>query len=503
LPHLIDLLPAADPPREERLSRHCVLTALARLTGRSVGLEYRFVPDNPPDARADWRAWYAANRDYLYTPADGADPRGRRVAVDLEAKLARTPADVYRRDRPRVRQADVRAWRDDPGYEAALREYCFGVLLDSTDGRSGEIFQLAAVPGPRALAALHGMCELETDVDDAYHLITALGERGDPASLPVIERVPRPAGGKADRSHAEERRAHEVERLRLRVKHGPALAGKPLYAEQQHLYLRCLDGDRGVAELVAELGNRDHDVFLATHAEVAGYVDRAEVRAALRRVAADDTRPDRAKAEAHAALTRLGEAGSLAHLRRSLAHPTPMVRLTAAKGLWRLGHRDGVRTLIELLDARPLETGQEGIRVGEGSFTVTAVRGGTVDAVRGACVLLGEIGDTSAVEPLRRLLSGNLNGVAEGGGGGTAWAGRPDAVALARLGDFTGIPVLRAAVARGDRIDVVPGRSAVGDFVAIGRRPFAAELLPLLAHHDAQKRASAARDILVLLDGGR
>lgn len=503
LPHLIDLLPADAPGREGRFSRECVLTALARLTGRSVGLDHRFVPDDPPDVRADWRAWYAANRDYLYTPADGADQRGRRVTVDLEAKLARTPTDVYRRDRPRVRLDDVRVWRDDPGYEAALREYCFGVLPDTTDGRHGAIYELSAVPGPRALAALHGMCDLMTDADDAYHLITVLGERGDPASLAVIERVPRRAGEKAAKSRAEERRAWELERLRLRSKHGAALAGKPFDAEQQHLYLRCLDGDAGVAALAAELDDRGHDVFLARHAEVAGYVDRPEVRAALRRVADDATRPDRARVEAHAALARLGEAGSLAYLRRSLAHPAPMARLRAAEGLWRLGHRDGVRTLVELLDARPLETGQEGLRVGEGSFTVTAVRGGTLDAVRGACRLLGEIGDVSAVAPLRRLLAENLNGVAEGGGSGTAWPGRPDAVALARLGDFSGVPVLRAAIARGDRIDVVPGRSSVGAFVQIGLRRFVPELLPLLDHRDAEKRAGAARDILVLLDRGR
>lgn len=503
LPHLIDLLSAdPDPPEPERAFQQCVLHALGQLTGHAVGLGRRFVLTEPSDTRDKWRTWYAANRDYLFTPPAGADPRGPRVRVDLEAKLARTPVDDYRRGRPRVRAEDVLAWRDDPGYEAALREFCYSVLLDTADGRTAAIYQLADVPGPRALAALHGMCELAADADDAYHLVMVLGERGDPASLPAIERIPRSAA-RGGHSPGEERRALEVERLRLRAKYGRELERKPFDAGQQRLYLRCLDGGPGVAELVAGLEDPGHDCLLQSHAEVAGYVDRPEVRAALARVAAATTRTHQAKAHAHAALARLGAADSLAHLRRALAHPHPGVRLAAARGLWRLGRRDGARTLVELLDARPLETGGEGVRVGDGSFTVTAVRGGTLEAVRGACVLLGEMGEAAAVPPLRRLLAENLNGVLAGGGSGTGWPGRPDAVALARLGDFSGLPALRAAVAAGDPIDVVRGRSADGDFVAIGLRRLVPDLIPLLAHRDPGKRAAAARDILILLDRGR
>jgi hypothetical protein len=196
-------------------------------------------------------------------------------------------------------------------------------------------------------------------------------------------------------------------------------------------------------------------------------------------------------------------AGSLSHLKRSLTHDDPGVRLEAAKGLWRLGHRDGVRTLVGLLDVRPLETGQEGVQVGNGSLKVTAIRGGTVETIRTACALLSEIGDESAAEPLRRLRSENLNGILAGGGSGTGWSGRPDAVALARLGDFSGVPELRKAIAAGDRLDVVGGRCNNGDFVAIGQRRFIPELLPLLAHRDYDKRECAARDILLLLERGR
>jgi hypothetical protein len=503
LPHLIDLLSAdPDPPEPERAFQQCVLHVLGQLTGNAVGFGRRFAPPDPPAVRAAWRAWYAANRDYLSTLPARADPRGRRVCVDLEAKLARTPVDVYRRVRPRVRAEDVLPWRDDPGYEAALREFCYAVLLDTADGRTGAVHQLADVPGPRALAALHGMCELAADADDAYHLILVLGERGDPASLPAIERIPR-STSPAGRSPGEERRALEVERLRLRAKYARELEGKPFDVGQQRLYLRCLDGGPGVAELVAELENPEHDCFLPSHAEVAGLVDRPEVRAALARLAADAARTDLARTLAHAALARLGSADSLAALRRALAHPDPGVRLAAARGLWRLGRRDGARTLVELLGAGPLETGGEGVRVGDGTFTVTAVRGGTVEVIRGACALLAEMGEAAAIPPLRRLLAENLNGVLAGGGSGAGWPGRPDAVALARLGDFSGVPALRAAVAAGDRLDVVRERSADGDFVVIGMRRFVPELLPLLAHRDPGKRAAAARDVLILLDRGR
>jgi hypothetical protein len=108
------------------------------------------------------------------------------------------------------------------------------------------------------------------------------------------------------------------------------------------------------------------------------------------------------------------------------------------------------------------------------------------------------MGDRSAVEPLKRLLPLNLNGIAgNGGGSGVSWPGRPDAVALAKLGDESGLAVLRASIRDGDRLGVT------GDFVEIGLKRHIPELLPMLDHHRADERAGAARAILLLLEGGR
>lgn len=504
VPHLIDLLPpTADLLKHEDFSRLCVLHALWRLTDINIGIDYKFIPRDPPDVRTEWQKWYAENRDYLYAPESGLDPRGRRVAVDLEAKLAHTPTEEFRRSRPWVRWAEIRTWRDDPAYEQQLREYCFSVLFDSWDGRCGQIYALGAVPGPRALAALHDMCGLATDSDAGDDLIYVLGHRGDVASLPVIEKVPRSRKTNGERSHGEERRAWELRRLRLGTKYAKELKGKPFDIDQQITYLRCLDGSEEVTELVAELNNRKHDCFFSSYAEVAGYVNRPPVRECLKQITADSPRDERMKTQAHAALARLGEAKSLDHLKASLKHNDPGVRLAAAEGLWRLGHRNGVPVLVELLGVLPLETGEEGVEVREDGFKVTALRGTNVEVVRRACDLLGEIGDGSAIEPLRRLLKANLNGVSATGGSGTGWGGRPEAVALARLGDFSGIPTLRAAIANGDHLDIAGSRWRGGDFVDIGRKRFAAELLPLLTHHDREKRACTARDILILLDRGK
>src|SRR5262249_19202856 len=155
-------------------------------------------------------------------------------------------------------------------------------------------------------------------------------------------------------------------------------------------------------------------------------------------------------------------------LKRALTDKLPGVRLAAAEGLWHLGRRDGFNTLIEILDLRPIETGGEGVQVGDGSFTVTAIRESNVEDIRTACKILGEMGDRSAIEPLKRVLPLNLNGVCGAGGSGSGWFGRPDAVALAKLGDFSGIAVLRASIGKGDPLGVVGEWCFRGDFVEIG-----------------------------------
>jgi len=512
LPYLIDLLPAnAEPSEDDRFSARCLLYALWRLTGIDLGINGKFSPDYSPEFRAAWQAWHEANRAFLYTPPEptraGSHLDRHRVLVDLEAKIAGTPSAAYRREHPWIGLAEVKDWRDDRAYERGLRDFCLSVLINPTSSAYGDpsreaIRALGAVPDPRALAALHTLCAAAPDTGAAFDLITALEERGDASSLPVIERIPRPKDAQPGRDAGERRRASAVERLRLLTKYGRELAGKPFDAEQQTNFMRCLEGVPGVQALVANLRNRGYDCFLPKYALVAGYVDRPPVRACLKEIAADTTRDERARIRAHGALARLGEAVSLGHLRQSLAHPDPGVRLAAADGLWRLGDRQGIPALVGLLDLRPIETGGEGVRVRDGSFTVTAIRGGNVEVVRDACSILGEAGDRSAVEPLRRLLELNLNGVLAGGGSGTGWAGRSDAVALARLGDFSGISILRASIARGDPLGVVEAWGG-GDFAAIGRRRFIPELLPLLGNRDEDKRVQAARDILLLLERGR
>lgn len=178
--------------------------------------------------------------------------------------------------------------------------------------------------------------------------------------------------------------------------------------------------------------------------------------------------------------------------------------LAAAEGLWRAGHRDGFGALVGLLGGRPIESGGEGVRAGDGSLlTVAAALGTNVRSIRSACAVLGEMGDPSAAGPLRRLSPLNLNGVLGGGGSGTGWPGRPDAVALARLGDLSGVEVLRASVRDGDPLGVLGSLWPGGDYVAIGLRRFVPDLLPMLEHHDEGKRVLAPRDVPLLPEGGR
>jgi HEAT repeat protein len=524
LPRLIDLLPkAAELSEEEGHTTACVLNALRELTGMDLGNRDWFAPAYSPQVRSDWGNWYAANKNYLYTPPGPAGqfrtgrgwdpfdleacPRLNRVMLDLEAKITGTPTAAYRRARPLISYEEIRIWRDGPVYEVRLRDFCFQVLLNPTDTAHGylprgAIRALGIISDPRALEALHAMCGLAGDLDDASELVTVLGERGDPSSLPVIEKIP-PAKPRSGHEPDERRRKYAAERIRLLQKYPGEVTGKPFGPEQQTDYLLCLDGDLGVQSLAANLRNREYDCFLPMYTREAGYVDWPAVRSCLKEIAADPARDDRAKALAHGALARLGEPGSIEYLRRALAHDRPGVRLAAAEGLWRLGHRDGVPTLVALLDLRPLETGSEGVRTGGDGFTVTAIRGGNVDVVRAACEIVGEAGDRSAVEPLRRLLALNLNGVHASGGSGTGWPGRPDVVALARLGDYSGVEVLRASIARGDPLEVVGRWGGCGDFVAIGLKRFIPELLPLLNHRDEEKRVGAAQDILLLLERGR
>jgi hypothetical protein len=460
--HLINLLPAtADLSEQEEFSTDCVLDALWRLTGIRLNHHRLYTPKYSPEVQDQWRGWYAANKDYLYSPPEpkrvGTLPPQSQVLLDFEAKVAGTPSSEYRRDHPWITLDEVSTWQDDAAYERRLRDYCFSVLLNPRGSAHDYLprdatWALGRLRDPRAMAALHSLCAMAADVDQTSDLLIALGIRGDPSSLPVIARIPAAKGS----GHYEDRRKYELERIRLLQKFGRQLVGKPFDLDQQTEFARCMDGDTGVKSFVENLRNRKLDVFLPNDMLVAGYVDKPAVRACLRQIASDDSRSDRAKTMAHGALARLGEPGSLDKLLGALSSDNPGVRLAAAEGL---GRRDGVRTLVELLDLRPLENGTEGVRVGgDAIIAVTAIRDGNLDIVRDACSLIGEIGDRSAIEPLKRLLLLNLNGISATGGSGSGWSRRPDAVALAKLGDYSGVEILRKSIANDDPLGVVGGR---------------------------------------------
>jgi hypothetical protein len=140
---------------------------------------------------------------------------------------------------------------------------------------------------------------------------------------------------------------------------------------------------------------------------------------------------------------------------------------------------------------------------GEAIIKVTASKGANLEVVRAACAVLGEMNDRSAIEALKRLGKENLNGVSATGGSGTGWSGRPDVVALARLGDFSGIEILRKSIANGDRLGAAGSWCRTGDYVEIGLKRFIPDVIPLLDHHDASSRVHAAQAILRLLESGR
>jgi HEAT repeat protein len=221
-------------------------------------------------------------------------------------------------------------------------------------------------------------------------------------------------------------------------------------------------------------------------------------------MASDKSRDDKARTLVHGAFARLGEKDSLEHLERSLTHKEPGVRLAAAESLWHLGNRDGLKALVELVGLRPIASGGEGVTTGDGLIIkVTTIEGANLDYIRSACEILGEMGDRSAVEPLKALLPLNLNGALATGGSGTGWSGRPDAVALAKLGDFSGMAILRASISKGDPLGAAGSWGQIGDFAEIGLKRFIPDLFPLLKDRDERKRVQAAQAILILLERGR
>jgi HEAT repeat protein len=514
LPHLIGSLPAkAYRTQEEAFSTMCLLYALWQLTGMELGINHKFGQEYSPKFRKQWQAWYESNKDYLYTPAmpkPASWSWGRdRVLVDIEAKLTGQPTTTYRKEHPWIGYEEIKTWRNDRAYEQKLKDYCFSVILNRSWNGWGHapaetVRALGRIQAPRALTALHALCELVKDVHNCGALVWALEERGDPSSIPFLAKIPRSKKVSQESNSSEWSRLRAIERIQLLNKYRKELKGKAFDSEQKIVFSKCLESPKGVDALLEDLRSRENDSSLSDYLQVAGYMDQKSVRAGLKQMARDTSRDEPARTMVHGALARLGEKDSLAHLKRSLTHKHPGVRLAAAESLWRLGNREGFQTLVKLLDLRPIESGRAGVQVGGGAIgPVTAITGSNVETIRSSCTILGEMGDRRAIKPLKRLLALNLNGVLATDGSGTGWSGRPDVVALAKLGDFSGIAVLRASIRKRDPLDVVGSWGGTGDFVKIRLKRFIPELLPVFENGYDHKRVQAAQAILLLLEGGR
>lgn len=512
LPCLIELLPDTEEEKqteEERFTTMCLLHALFRITGVAIGIDYKLGLFYKAEFRTQWQNWYEKNKDYLYSPskrgqiAIGSKPNG--ILVDMEAKLATKPSTAYRQEHPWIAFEEIKNWRDDPNYQQKLKDFCFSIILNPTSSAHGHISGgaircLGHIQDPRALSLLHALCAMNND--DPLILIQTLEEKGEPSSIPVLEKISIPESEEERKKpySTESRRTCAIKRIRLLEKYGKEIKDKPFDAGQQTVYLKCLEGPKGVDDLVAELNNPEHDCFFSHYAQVAGYLEREPIRSCLEQITRDESRGLRLRTMAYGALAHLGDKDSLEHLRELLMDNEPGVRLAAAEGLWNMGHREGFQTLLGILDVRPIETGGEGVGAGDGSYVVKAIPGSNVEYIRRACKILGDMGDRTAIKPLKQLLTMNLNGVLAGGGSGIGMPGRPDAVALAKLGDFSGIDVLRASIIKGDPLEVIGNWGCTSDFVKIGLKRYIPEILPMLHHQDEGKRMLAALAIIILLE---
>jgi len=489
LPALIEQLPTREKLSPDEARRClCLLYSLWRMTGMAIGIHHKWMPEWTPKFRTEWKSWHERNKNALY-----AARTSPRLRVDTEAKLAGKSSEEFRKDHPWIAFGEIREWKATAAHEHRLFEFCLSTILDlleSPHRPRDAVRTLAHLRDPRALQALHYLCAGD---EPGYDIFWSLFHKADPTSLPVLERFASPS--EADRV---------VKRIRLVQKYRKQVEGKGLRIEQQTSLMECLDGEAGVAALIKSIRNSDHDWIASHDFQVAGLVDRESMRSCLKEIARDEKRTERVRTLAHGALARLGDQDSMAVLKSSLSGKTVGVRVAAAEGLWNLGSREGAPSLREVLELRPLETGSEGVSSTGGGLKVEALKESKVEYVRRACELLGEMEDRAAVPALKRLLSQNLNGIlGVEGGSGSGWSGRPDAVALARLGDDSGIDLLRESIRKGDRLGVVGSWGNPGDFVAIGQKRFIPEIAPLLGHDDDDKRVLAARAILLLIEQGR
>lgn len=503
LPALIDALPGKEGnlTAAESLTFTCVVHTLYVLTGAPIGINSRDEEPYSPEIRARWQRWHDERKEFLYKPS-ASDPTvdhrwiGSGIILDAEAWAQTIPTREYRKTHPFVSYAQVKTWEESPEYERRLREFCLQHLLRSlwrngtwnTDG----ISVAGDVQDARILAVLRRIAA-DKDVEDFTLNRTAFALwRQGPVALADLEELVKNHQGK------------ELRYLQIPLtwaKLEQKLAGRRfsrrVEIEQAALLLRCIDEEAARKELVGLLGRGSPSSGVI---EIAAAVPDPEVVAALKALMEKETAPLSTRM---LAATSLGKEG-MGFLRARLGDQEPAVRLRAAEGLWKGSNREGFPALLELVQLRPLEDGNSP----SGVHTTTPPKeGSSLAIVRRACEILGEMGDRAAVELLKKLLSENLNGVRgmPKGSTGTGWYGRPDVVALARLGDFSGIEILSRSAQNGDPLGTAGTHGVTGDYQVIGIKRLARDLLPVLEQGESFDRNDlfAARSILHLLDKGR
>jgi len=485
LPELIRVIPPADG-----VQYTSVVYALWALTSQSIGIHSRMEVGWSPQVPAQWRRWHDDHKDFLYGT-------GGKISLDVEAWTVGKPSKAYRKDHPWISYEQIRHPEEGPEYEARLREYCVSFLLRSLWkwGRFDDdaLWVLGDVGDPRALAAIRRLAR--EPQEEPVWVAWALSKKA-PETIPDLENL-------LATTKVEQARHVRIPLAwsKLRKKLGPRSVSPEADGDDAVLLLECLEGNRAIPQLLDKLKGPEPTEGIL---EIAGFVRSDEVADALRRVQEDRTGDPLRRLQAAVALGRSGDPSSLEVLRRGLRDEKPHLRLVAAEGLWRLSNREGFQTLISLLDLRPL---QDGRTASSGARCYAQPeRTSNLHAVRRSCELLGEMGDPAAIDPLKKILEENLNGFLglPEVGTGTGWYGRPDVVALARLGNLSGIEVLLASLRRGDPLGVGGDRSRTGDLVEIGLKRYAKELVPSLAvsGHDGTD-LGAARAILMLLDRGK
>jgi hypothetical protein len=488
LPALIDAIPPVDG-----LEYTCAVYALFCLTQKSIGFDSRGEVGWSPEVPAQWRRWYEERKDFLFGT-------GGNVSLDVEAWVLGKSTKTYRKDHPWILYDEIKEPKDGAEYEARLREYCISLLLRNL-WHGGEfdgvaLGVLSEAEDPRSLATVRRLAREPADPQSG-HVWGALAlSRKAPETLPDLERL-------LTTTKADQARRVQIPLAwaKLHQKLGTGLLSRAVEGDEAVLLMKCLEEKQGIPVLLEKLRGTEPEEGLI---EIAGFLKDDRVATSWREMQGARPLPPLLRLRSATALGRSGDLPSLDVLRAGLRDEEPHVRLAAAEGLWTLSNREGFKTLLSLLGTRPLEDGRTaspGARC-----LVHPERSSSLHVVRRSCELLGEMGDPAAIEPMKKILKENLNGFLgmPASSKGTGWYGRPDVVALAKLGDLSGMELLLASLRNGDPLGAAGDAGIPGDFVQIGLKFYARALVPLLAAagHE-RKNLYAARAILTLLDHGR